>query len=120
MQTHDNNKHKLQAGQELSIRWREARREDSWVFRILKQLRLTSDDNGNPAASAYCTHVSEEGISVYIARGYNYGGDIEGFMPKKDYMWQVYFEPLNSFNQSYAKSAHAKKIFPRDFVQQPL
>jgi len=109
--------HILQPGQILEIRWRSHRNEPgSRVYEILKKLKLTIDNNGNPYASVFVTYVNEEGISVFINRGYTYGGEIEAFLPKKDVSWQSYFQPLDSFNTAYAGSKHFKKIFPIDFL----
>lgn len=110
--------HILRPGQQLLLRWREARKDHAHVFNLLRQMKLTPDDNGNPYADAFCTHVSEEGISVYITRGYTYGGDIQGFVPKTICMWQSYFEPTTGMNASYAKRTHASKVFPLDFIDQ--
>jgi hypothetical protein len=71
-------------------------------------------------ALVHVTFVDENGISVYIARGFTNGGDIEGFIPKKDVMWQSYFEPLSLFNMSYVRSRHHTKTFPNDFVSRNM
>ncbi len=108
----------VQPGQELRIRWREAKQNHADVYKILTAMKLTSDNNGNPYASAYCTYVSDEGLSVYICRGYNYGGDMEIYVPSKNVNWRVYFEPLNNFVMAYSGNTkkHYSKIFPQDFL----
>ncbi len=105
--------HQLAPGQELGVRWRDA---SGYVFDNLRKLRLTSKENGNPYAKAYVTWIDNNGISVYIARGYIYGGDIEAFF-SKNIMWQSYFEPYSSFKKGYAMSTHYKRNFPIDFIQ---
>ena len=107
----------VQVGQELRIRWREAKKDHAEVYKFLTAMKLTIDNNGNPYASAFCTYFSDEGISVYIVRGYNYGGDMEAFIPSSNVNWKVYFEPLNNFVMSYGdKNKHYSKIFPQEFL----
>jgi hypothetical protein len=105
--------HVLQAGQKLSIRWRTA---EGLVRDNLRTMRLTSDGGGNPYADGWITKVDERGISIYITRGYTCGGDMEAFMPRDTLYWQAYFEPVDAYNQSYVRSAHFSRIFPKDFL----
>ena len=107
--------HVLQRGQQLHVKWKDAAKE-SIVYKNLRAMRLTPDDNGNFSASAWVVYVDKSGVSVYIARGYIYGGDMEAFLSKEMVAWQAYFSPLNSFNEAYAGSKHYTKKFPIDFL----
>ena len=104
--------HLLQAGQELSVRFREAQGQ---VLSNLTAMRLTPN-GGNPYASFWVTFVDVDGISLYITRGHSHGGDIQAFLPRDAVTWQSYFEALRSFNAAYASSGHFKKRFPLEFI----
>jgi hypothetical protein len=106
----------LQPGQELSLNWRELKSRDAESYNFLTKMKLTPDNNGNPYATVFCRYFSKEGVSVYITRGYTFGGDIEAFLPSKNIMWQHYFKPLKNMNASYAHNKHYEKIFPQDFI----
>ncbi len=105
--------HVLKPGQELSIKWR---KREGFIKDVLTNLKLTSDNNGNPYANAYVVFVDSEGLSIYINRGYSFGGDLEIYISKKDVAWQEYFEPLDSYNQSYVRYRHYLKKFPHEFI----
>ena len=104
--------HVLQPGQELASRFREV---GSQVFKNLQAMRLTPD-SGIADPLVHVTFVDDSGVSLYINRTYLFGGDIEAFLPKDLVMWQSYFNPLNRFNMSYARTRHYKKRFPLDFL----
>jgi len=106
--------HILTPGQELSVRWRDA---TGIVLENIRRLRLANDYRGNPNAAVWITHIDETGKSFYIKRGYEYGGDMEIFIPSDGVMWQSYFEPYTSVNQSYVLSKHYTKVFPDNFIQ---
>lgn len=100
----------LRPGQQLAIRWRTA---EGLVRERLHRLRLDGDGQGN--ASCHVAYVDPGGVSVYIDRYPEYGGNIAGFIPAT-LTWQSYFEPLAGANWSHAGSRHFTRVFPRDFL----
>lgn len=104
--------HNLLCGQELGIAWRNASHN---VLANLRKLRLAPPE-GNLYASAWVTFVDKEGLSAYIVRGRNYGGDMEVLLRVADVNWRAYFEPYDNYNMSYVKTRHFEKQFPLDFL----
>ena len=104
--------HVLRPGQQLSVRFREA---TGLVLVNLKRMRLTPD-GGNALTLVHVTFVDARGVSLYIARGFPHGGDMEAFLPARDVMWQAYFTPLNAFHPGYAGVRHYTRRFPADFL----
>ena len=104
--------HVLRPSQQLTTRFRDATGQ---VLTNLRAMRLTPD-GGNPYALVHVTFVNEVGVSLYIARSYSYGGDMQAFLSKESVAWQAYFSPLNSFNQSYVRSQHYTTQFPLGFI----
>lgn len=102
----------LLPGQELGTRFREA---TGVVLSNLKRMKL-APDGGNPYALVWVTYVDQTGISIYVTRGTPCGGDMQAFLPRDVVLWQSYFSPLNSFNQSYVKSQHYAAQFPLAFL----
>lgn len=105
--------HIISPGQKLNVRWREAR---DIVLKNIEAMKLSVDFGGNPYADVWVTYIDEVGVSLYIVRGYTYGGDMEAFLPAGDVMWQSYFSPEPEVNQAYVKSGHYTKVFPVDFL----
>ena len=103
-------------GQELMIRWQQIEKEHKQIYDVLRMLRLLPNDTAYPHATAFCTYFSSEGLSVYISRGYASGINIEAFFPLAEVNWQDYFLPFGRFDQTYIRSRHFTKVFPRDFI----
>jgi hypothetical protein len=103
----------VRPGQALSIKWRTAHGQ---VEQALRQLKLDFRTNGGAEISCWATFVDGAGLSVYIVRGFERGGDMEAFLPSAQIMWQSYFEPLATVNAGYARGGHYRKIFPREFL----
>jgi hypothetical protein len=101
----------LEIGQELQIR----RDTNGRVLQNLVTMRLAGP-RGNINAMVHVTFVDTSGVSLYLARGIHFGGDMEAYLPKDHVMWQLYFEPLKAKNMSYQKSKHHTKKFPLAFL----
>jgi hypothetical protein len=107
----------IKAGQRLGVRWRDYKSQPlSQIYVNLRRMKLTPDDGGNPLAAAWATFMNSEGVSIYIVRGYEYGGDLEAFVPKDLALWQAYFEPYSETNLGYVRSKHFARRFPIDFL----
>lgn len=106
--------HNLKPGQILGVNWRQA---EGLVREYIDKLRLNPLTNGlSGEVSVYATFVDARGVSVYILRGPERGGDIEAFLPAGVVMWQRYFVAYNQFAPGYVRGRHYTGIFPRDFV----
>jgi len=103
----------LRAGQVLAVKWRTA---DGVVLQNMRRCRLVPPENGGYEVPCYATFIDATGMSVYLVRGFNLGGDMEAFLPITETRWPAYFEPLLSLNMSYARNRHFTKIFPRQFL----
>ncbi len=102
----------LRPGQALGVRWRDAQ---GLVLEDIQRLRLDPTRNGGRDALCHVTYVDAGGVSVYIARGFPLGGDLEAFVPA-GIMWQAYFEPGLLVNPSYVRQRHYTQVFPRQFL----
>lgn len=100
-------------GQSLSVKWRGAH---SVVQQNIRRLKLDPTENGGAEISCWATFFDPAGLSVYIVRGFQLGGDMEAFLPTRETMWQYYFDVNPMINAGYAKREHYRKIFPRDFL----
>jgi hypothetical protein len=103
-------------GQELMIQWQQIEKENQQIYDVFRKLKLLPNETDYPHATAFCTYFSREGLSVYISRGYASGINIEAFFPVTEVNWQDYFLPFGRFDQTYIRSRHFTKVFPRDFI----
>lgn len=103
-------------GQELMILWQRIEKEHHQIHDVFRKLQLLSEDAGYPHATAFCTYFSSEGLSVHISRGFASGINIEAFLPVEEVDWRDYFLPFGRFDQTYIRSRHFTKVFPKDFI----
>jgi hypothetical protein len=101
----------LEVGQELAIR----RHTTGQVLHNLTAMRLAGP-GGNINASVHVTFVDATGVSLYVARTAQFGGDMRAYLRKSEVMWQAYFEPLRARNMSYRESKHYTDKFPLSFL----
>lgn len=84
------------------------------AYKVLRALKLTSEDRGDPNTQVYVVAHDEKGTSVFINRASTRGGYIEAFLPKS-VNWGSYFRATESYAMAYS-GAHFTKVFPQDFV----
>lgn len=102
----------LKVGQELQLR-RDP--EAKVVQQNLEVMRLTAP-RGNPDPTIHVMFVDATGISVYIARGFEFGGDMKAYLRHSEVAWQKYFAPLNRRDENMKSNEHYKQRFPLDFL----
>lgn len=104
----------LLPGQLLSIRWRDG---SDIIKQNLVKMRLSVEGNGNPYAHGVVALQDSSGVSIFINRGYNHGGDMKAFLKADDVMWSAYFEKIDGIDKSIGDvRQHYTTPFPLGFL----